>query len=78
MAPDAAARRMKELANVYGNLFKSGVVAGIGAGSGAGIATGTGGRVDPKRLTMSQYMELRETHPELLGLRPLKKGQVRR
>src|SRR5208283_5000095 len=33
---ESAVRRMKDLPQVYGNLFRSGVVSGIGSGSGPG------------------------------------------
>ena len=77
--PESAVKRMKDLPQIYGNLFKSGVVSGIGSSAATGgLASGAGGTVDPKKLSQEQYMELREKHPELLGLRPPKKGQVRR
>lgn len=77
--PDEAVKRMKELADVYGNLFKGGVVSGIGANSAtAGIAAGSNGKVDPRKLSMQQYLEIREKNPELLGLRAPKRGLARR
>jgi hypothetical protein len=61
---------MKELPNLYGNLFKSGVVSGIGSSSATGgLAPGGGGKVDLKNLTPQQYMKIRSENPELLGLR---------
>ena len=65
--PDSAVKRMKELPNSYGNLFKSGVVSGIGSGSGAGVVTN--GKLDVRKLTPQQYQEIRAKNPELLGLR---------
>ena len=73
--PESAVKRMKDLPGIYGNLFKSGVVSGIGSSAATGgLASGTGGKIDPRKLTQQQYMEIREKHPEQLGLRPPKKG----
>ena len=69
--PTSAAKRMKELSAIYGNLFKSGVVSGVGAATG-GLASGSGGKVDPKTLSQEQYMKIRAENPALLGLRPQK------
>ena len=45
---------MKELPQVYGNLFKSGVVSGIGSSSATGgLASGSGGKVDLRKLTQA-------------------------
>jgi hypothetical protein len=72
LSPEAAVRKMKtEMADVYGNLFKGNVVSGVGGNSDASI--GINGKVDPRKLSMQQYVEIRENHPEMLGLRP-KKG----
>jgi hypothetical protein len=70
--PEEAVKRMKELPETYGNLFKSGVVSGIGAGVATGGAPG-GGRIDVRKLTSQQYREIRAKNPELLGLRPNRK-----
>ena len=71
--PAEAVKRMKELPETYGNLFKSGVVSGIGAGQAtSGSALGKGGKVDVRKLSAQQYRELREKNPEALGLRPKK------
>ena len=40
---------MKELTALYGNLFKSGVVSGIGSGSGGGTP-GKGGPIDMREV----------------------------
>lgn len=70
-SPAEAVKRMKELPEQYGNLFKSGVVSGIGSGSATGgLLPGQSGRVDVRKLTPAQYREIREKNPELLGLRP--------
>ena len=71
---ESAVRRMKDLPQIFGNLFRSGVVSGIGSGSGPG--TPAGGKIDPRRLSQQQYMEIRAKNPELLGLRPNKKGRA--
>ena len=69
--PEDAVKRMKALPDQYGNLFKSGVVSGIGAGSGIGtpMSGGGSGKIDVTKLTPEQYREIRAKHPELLGLR---------
>jgi hypothetical protein len=70
MTPDEAIKRMKQLPETYGNLFKSGVVGGVGAASATGGFTPGSGKVDPRNLTMTQYLELRKKNPAALGLRP--------
>ena len=76
--PESAVKRMKELPQVYGNLFKSGVVSGIGSSAATGgLASGAGGKVDPRKLTQEQYLKIRAENPALLGLRP-QKGQSSR
>lgn len=69
--PEEAVKRMKELPESYGNLFKSGVVSGIGSSSATGgLSSGAGGKIDVAKLTPEQYRKIRKEHPELLGLRP--------
>jgi len=69
--PEEAVKRMKELVDQYGNLFKSNVVSGIGAGSATGgLAPGADGRIDVKKLTTEQYMKIRKENPASLGLKP--------
>lgn len=71
MTPEEAIKRMKQLPETYGNLFKSGVVGGIGAASATGgLTPGQNGQVDPRKLTMDQYLELRKKNPQALGLNP--------
>jgi hypothetical protein len=70
--PEEAVKRMKELPDQYGNLFKAGVVSGIGAGSATGGLASGGGKIDVRKLTPQQYREIRAKNPELLGLRPYK------
>lgn len=69
--PEDAVKRMKELPEVYGNLFKSNVVSGIGANSATGgLTSGKDGKVDLKKVAQDPvlYRRLRKEHPELLGL----------
>ena len=71
--PEDAVKRMKELPDQFGNLFKAGVVSGIGAGSATGgLLPGQSGQIDVRKLTPQQYREIRAKNPELLGLRPNK------
>jgi hypothetical protein len=77
MDPRSAVARMKKLTAVYGNLFKAGVVSGVGSSSAVGGAFGGPGGtgLDPAKLSAAQYMEVRAKNPELLGLRRKKAGQ---
>ena len=72
LSPKDAVKRMKERPELYGNLFKSGVVSGIGSNSVTGIAPGSNGKVDLRKAAgdAKTYRELREKNPEALGLRP--------
>jgi len=75
--PESAVKRMKELPAVYGNLFKSGVVSGIGSSSATGgLASGQSGKLDVRKLTPAQYAEIRAKNPELLGLRRDKRRTI--
>lgn len=67
-SPKDAVKRMKELPQLYGNLFKSNVVSGVGAGTAAGGAAASG-KVDVTKLTPEQYRKIRAENPELLGLK---------
>lgn len=70
MTPEEAIKRMKQLPETYGNLFKSGVVGGIGAASATGgLTPGSNGKVDVSKLSMDQYLELRKKNPGAVGLR---------
>lgn len=71
MTPEEAVARMKQLPEMYGNLFKSNVVSGIGGASHTGGIPGNG-QVDPRKLNMDQYIKLRRENPAALGLRPRK------
>jgi hypothetical protein len=66
MSPNEAIKHMKADPTRYGNLFKSGVVGGIG-GSASGHLP-QGGKIDIKNLTQDQYMKLRKENPAALGL----------
>ena len=69
--PDDAVKRMKELPELYGNLFKSGVVSGIGGSSATGGMTpGSNGKLSRDqiaKLTPAEYRKIRSDNPELLG-----------
>ena len=68
--PAQAVQRMKELPDLYGNLFRPNVVSGIGAGSATGgVQSGDGSRVDPLKLSDEQYREMRRKNPAALGLK---------
>jgi len=69
--PEDAVKRMKEMPEQWGNLFKSGVVSGIGSSSATGgLIPGQSGKIDVRKLTPQQYREIRSKNPELLGLAP--------
>lgn len=65
--PKDAVKRMKELKQLYGNLFKSNVVSGVGAGSADSVPN-RNQQVDVANLTPEQYRKIRKENPELLGL----------
>lgn len=65
--PEDAVKRMKELPQLYGGLFRANVVAGVGAGS-AEATPGAHGKIDLSTLTPEQYRKLRKENPEALGL----------
>ena len=78
--PDDAVKKMKDTPDTWGNLFRSGVVSGIGAGTATGgLTPGQGSKLDAaaiRKLTQEQFREIRANHPEWLGLDPLpKKGR---
>jgi hypothetical protein len=66
--PEEAVKRMKDLPETYGNLFKSNVVSGIGANSSTGVTPGANGKINLRNLNAEQYRELREKNPAALGL----------
>lgn len=69
-SPDAAVKRMKELPK-HGNLFKSGVVSGLGSHSATGgVTPGKNGRLSREQianLSQDQYNKIRKENPALLG-----------
>lgn len=70
--PEDAVKRMREIPEVYGNLFKSGVVSGIGANSATGgLTPGKDGKVDLEKLAKDpvQFRKVLKENPQLLGLR---------
>ena len=70
MTPAEAVKRMKEMSE-WRNLFKANVVSGVGANSATGgLTPGSGGVVDVRKLTPTQYQKLRKENPEALGLAP--------
>lgn len=56
--PQDAVKRMRELPKMYGNLFKSNVVSGVGAGNASG--TGDLDSMDYSKLTPEQYRKNRD------------------
>lgn len=74
-SPADTVKRMKELPEIYGNLFKSNVVSGIGGNSATGVTPGHNGKINLRNLTPAQYRELRANNPEALGLRPKTPGR---
>jgi len=66
--PESAVKRMKDIPK-FSNLFKSGAVSGIGSSSATGGLASGGGKIDVRKLSQQQYMEIRAKNPELLGLR---------
>jgi hypothetical protein len=63
--PESAVRRLKEIPGSM-NLFKSGVVSGLGSNSNLPVG---GGKLDVRKLSPQQYAKIRAENPELLGLR---------
>ena len=68
--PEAAVKRMKELTSLFGNLFKSNVVSGIGAGTATGGNASGSGVADVKKMSAEEYMRRRKENPTSLGLKP--------
>jgi len=71
MTPKDAVKRMKQLPETYGNLFKSGVVSGIGANSATGVTPGSG-KLDLRKLAQdpAAYRKMRSEDPGRIGLSP--------
>lgn len=66
MTPSEAVAQMKRMPE-WQNLFRSNVRSGLGGNSNTGDFSGDG-NVDVKNLTTEQYMEIRKSNPEKLGL----------
>lgn len=67
--PDEAVKRMKELPEIHGNLFKSNVVSGIGANSSAnGYPSGSNGKPDLKKLSQDpeQFRKVMKENPNII------------
>lgn len=62
LSPSEAVKRMRELPEIHGNLFKPNVVSGMGASNG----NGPSGKVDKRNLTPEQYAKLRRENPAAL------------
>lgn len=67
--PEEAIKRMRELPEKYGNLFKSNVRSGIGANSSADSYMGAGGTVDLQRLARDPkaFREAVKANPNILN-----------
>lgn len=71
--PEDAVKRMKELPEFHGNMFKPNIVSGLGSHSATGgLTPGAGGKLSNAqiaKLSMEQYAKIRKDNPELLGLK---------
>lgn len=63
MSPTEAVKRMRDLPETYGNLFKSNVMNGLGANNAGGHK-----KIDPSKLSYEQYAKLRKENPSALGM----------
>jgi len=68
LTPTQAIARMKELDNIYGNLFKTNVVTGVGGSSTGSDGKLPNGQLDVRNMTMEQYKEARAKNPSSVGL----------
>lgn len=69
MTPVEAVKRMKQLPDKFGGLFKSNVVSGVGGSSATGgLMPGSGGVVDVRKLTSEQRIKAYKENPASLGL----------
>lgn len=55
LSPTDAIKRMKDMPEQYGNLFKAGVKSGLGSGN-----VGSGVILDPKKITSENYAQIRK------------------
>ena len=60
LTPSDAVKRMSELKQTFGNLFKTNVIGGVGGGATVDGLPGSG-EVDVKSMSPQQYAKLRET-----------------
>lgn len=69
--PAEAMKWMKDNPERFGNLFKAGVVSGIGANSTAGLPTGAGGGVDLAKLAKDPvaFRKVLKENPAILGMK---------
>jgi len=69
--PTDAVKRMQELPQLYGGLFRANVVSGVGAGT-ATDGRSSGGEIDVREVAKDPalYRKLRKENPQALGLRP--------
>jgi len=70
-APAEAVEMMKNQSDLFGNLFKNAVLAGIGAGTAASTGKNTAG-VDPSKLSIEEKARRFREDPESIGLRARK------
>ena len=68
LTPVDAVKRMKEIPDLYGNLFKSNAAGGIG-GTNATDGSSSGGSVDYENMSSDDYAKLRKENPQALGLK---------
>jgi len=68
--PEDAVKKMKDDPTNRGNMFRSGVVSGIGSSSAPGGLKSGNGQIDLRKITPQQYLEIRQKNPELLRARP--------
>jgi len=73
--PEDAVKKMKDDPTNWGNMFRSGVVSGIGSSSATGGLTSGNGQIDLRKMTPQLFLELQKKNPELLGLRPVPAGR---
>lgn len=71
--PSEALKRMRELPELYGNLFERDGSGGVG-GNGTEPGKLGDGKVDPSSLSFAEYQKLRKENPEALGLRKSELG----
>ncbi len=68
MTPSEAVAYMKKSPEKWGNFFKNNIREGMGSISATDGSIGDGGAVDHSKLTTEQYMKLRKSNPNALGL----------